>query len=150
MYQHIVVPTDGSALSAHAVDQALALAKAMGAKVTLMTVTEPFRMFSMSPEQLVDTRAQYVKHAQEEAARCLQEAAARAGAAGIVHETIVTENDHPYEAIIETANKQGADLIAMASHGRRGVSALVLGSETLKVLTHSTIPVLVYRQKDAN
>ncbi len=149
MYQHIVVPTDGSALSDHAVEQALALAKTLGAKVTLMTVVEPFRVFSMSPEQLVDTRAQYVKHAQEEATRDLQAAAAKASAAGIAHETIVIENDHPYEAIIETAGKQGADLIAMASHGRRGVSALVLGSETLKVLTHSTIPVLVYRHKDA-
>ncbi len=149
MYQHIVVPTDGSALSAHAVDQALALARTLGAKVTLMTVVEPFHMFSMSPDQLVDTRDQYIQRAQEEASRSLQDASAKARFAGVIHETIVVENDHPYEAIIETARKQNADLIAMASHGRRGVSALVLGSETLKVLTHSLIPVLVYRHKDA-
>lgn len=145
MYRHIVIPTDGSALSDHAIDQALSLAKDIHARVTLITVVRPFHVFAVAPEQLADTRVQYEQHAREEASGYLKAAQAKADALGIACDTAIVLHEHPYEAIIDTAGETGADLIAMASRGRRGVSALMLGSETLKVLTHSKIPVLVYR-----
>ena len=135
MFQHILVPSDGSLLSAAAVDKALDLASEIGAKVTVLTAVEPFHVLSTDSKQLADTRATYERHAKAEAARYLAEAERKAKSVGV----------QPYKAIIETAKKSGCDLIAMASHGRRGVSALVIGSETTKVLTHSSIPVLVYR-----
>jgi nucleotide-binding universal stress UspA family protein len=82
---------------------------------------------------------------QENATKTLGAIASAARAAGVACETIQVENEHPYQAIIDTARSKGCDLIVMASHGRRGVSAIVLGSETVKVLTHSKIPVLVHR-----
>ncbi|KAF1694975.1 universal stress protein [Pseudoxanthomonas koreensis] len=149
MYKHLLVPTDGSPLSDYAVDQALALAKALGARVTLFTAIEPFRVFALTPEQVVETRDAYDRHAKVAADRCLAQAAEKAAAAGIAHATVATGSDNPHEAIIATAREKGCDLIAMASHGRRGVNALVLGSVTAKVLTHSELPVLVYRNSGA-
>ena len=146
MYNHIVIPTDGSELSTHALDEALSLASKLGSKVTVMTVIESYRLIAFSPEQVIDTRAEYEKYAREYAAQVLAEAADKAKARGVACETAIVENEQPYEAIIAAARSRGADLIAMASHGRRGLSGLVLGSVTVKVLTHSTVPVLVYRQ----
>ena len=94
---------------------------------------------------LTDTASVYHKHAEEFAAKALEVAAKLAKTTGVSCETIHLEQGLPYEAIIKVANEKDCDLILMASHGRRGVSAIVLGSETLKVLTHSKIPVLVYR-----
>jgi nucleotide-binding universal stress UspA family protein len=145
MFRHILIPTDGSALSAIAVDKTLAFAKDAGAKVTILTVVEPFHVFSTHSEQLADTRASYEKHSKTHAAQRLADAKGKADALGIPCATVQSEHDQPYQAIIDAAKKAGCDLIAMASHGRRGMSALMLGSETTKVLTHSTIPVLVYR-----
>jgi len=145
MYKHILVPTDSSTLSTKAVDNGLRFAREIGAKVTILTVIEPFRVLSTDSRQIAETRAGYERHVREEAARHLADAGRKAGEQGVACETLEVEHEHPYQAIIETAAKQGCDLIAMASHGRRGVSALVIGSETAKVLTHSTIPVLVYR-----
>ncbi|TBU97935.1 universal stress protein [Stutzerimonas kirkiae] len=145
MYKHILVPTDGSALSAHAIDEALALAKALDAKVTLFTVIEPFHLSSYVPAQIMETRELYEQHAAAEAERRLEQGAEKARALGVAHETVSASSEDPHEAIIEAATAQRCDLIAMASHGRRGVKALVLGSMTSKVLTHSQIPVLVYR-----
>ena len=109
-----------------------------------MTI-EPAPMVVMAMVQLTEQQNRYHQHAAEQAARHLGEALAKAKAAGVPCETVQVDHDHPYQAIIETAASRGCDLIAMASHGRRGISALVLGSETTKVLTHSTTPVLVYR-----
>ena len=145
MYRHILIPTDGSALSAKAVDHGIAFAKSLDAKLTILTTTEPFHVFSTDPKVVTDTEPLYRKHAAEFAAKTLDAAAKAAKAAGVPCETIHLEEGFPYEAIIKTANAKHCDLILMASHGRRGVSALVLGSETTKVLTHSKIPVLVYR-----
>jgi nucleotide-binding universal stress UspA family protein len=145
MYRHILIPTDGYALSAEAVTHGVELAREMGAEVTILTVTEPFHVFSFGVDQLEDTPAEYRRHMEQRAARTLEEASKAAAAAGVTHEKIHVEEDEPYRAIIRVAEGRGCDLIVMASHGRRGVSALVLGSETVKVLTHSTIPVLVYR-----
>ena len=144
MYQHILIPTDGSRLSAAALEKGMRFARDAGAKVTVVTVVEPFHVMSSEP-RLSETRSVYEQHAKAEAARYLTEAERQAKALGVRCEVVQVEHDHPYKAIIETAANKGCDLIAMASHGRRGVSALVIGSETVKVLTHSSMPVLVYR-----
>ena len=145
MYKHILIPTDGTALSESAIDKGLAFAREIGAKVTVMMTIEPAPMMVMAMVQLTEQQNRYHQHAADHAARHLGEALAKAKAAGVPCEAVQVDHDHPYQAIIETAAQKGCDLIAMASHGRRGISALVLGSETTKVLTHSTIPVLVYR-----
>jgi nucleotide-binding universal stress UspA family protein len=90
-----------------------------------------------------DTPAQYKARMQKHAEKILSAVATQA--AGVACETIQVEHEHPYQAIINTADSKGCDLIVMASHGRRGISAIVLGSETVKVLTHCKIPVLVHR-----
>ena len=144
MYKHILIPTDGSPLSALAVEQALSLAKTIGAKVTALTVVEPFPELRGLP-QSYDARGEYERRVNAEVERSLAQAEQEAKRVGVHCETAQVEHTQPYEAIIETAVARGCDLIAMASHGRRGISALVLGSETMKVLTHSKLPVLVYR-----
>lgn len=145
MYQNILIPTDGSDLSAKAVTHGIVFAKAIGSKVTILTVSEPFRVFAIDPEMLEDTPASYQKRAAQHATKILEAAAGAAKTLGVPCDTVHVEHAHPYEAILTTAKSKMCDLILMASHGRRGVSALVLGSETTKVLTHSKIPVLVYR-----
>ncbi len=145
MYKKILLPTDGSPLSAAAITQAVALAKSVGARVLGMTVSVPFHTFALDPMMVSDTKDTYKTHCEEVAAKCLGAIETAARAAGVPCEVTHVNAEHPYEGIIETANAAGCDLIFMASHGRRGASALVLGSETVKVLTHSKIPVLVCR-----
>jgi nucleotide-binding universal stress UspA family protein len=145
LYKNILIPTDGSDLAGKAVEHGVAFAKEIGAKLTVVTVTEPFAIFALAPSQLEYTRAEYDKQAKAYAQRVLAAVAEAAKLVGIACETVHLEREHVYEAIIDTAIAHGCDLILMASHGRRGVSAIVLGSETVKVLTHSKIPVLVYR-----
>jgi len=145
LYKNILIPTDGSELAGKAVEHGIAFAKEIGAKITAVTVTEPFHVISVAPSQLEYTRDEYKRHAEAYAAKALAGVAAAAKSAGVACETRHIENEHVYQAIIDTAASNGCDLILMASHGRRGVSAVILGSETAKVLTHSKIPVLVYR-----
>jgi nucleotide-binding universal stress UspA family protein len=145
MYRHILIPTDGSVLATEAVDKGIAFAKDIGAKVTVLTVTGPFHMLSLDPLQINDTFAEYQRHASCHARRILAVAAQKARALEVLCDTVEIEGTNPHEVIIATAAKEGTDLIVMASHGRRGLSAILLGSETLKVLTHSKTPVLVYR-----
>ena len=145
MYKNILIPTDGSELAGNAVKHGITFAKEIGATVTVLTVTAPFHVFTLDPQVVEDTRDQYEKHVQEHAAKMLGAVATAAKAAGVTCETVQVEHEHPYQAIIATAGSKGCDLIAMASHGRRGIAAIVLGSETVKVLTHSKIPVLVHR-----
>jgi nucleotide-binding universal stress UspA family protein len=145
MYTHILIPTDGSELAGKAVLAGIALAKRIGAKVTALTVLLPFHVFTTDTQMLEDTPAQYKIRMQENAKKTLGAVASAAKAAGVACETVQVEREHPYQAIIDTAASKGCDLIVMASHGRHGISAIVLGSETVKVLTHSTIPVLVHR-----
>lgn len=145
MYHHILIPTDGSPLSTVAVEHSMDFARDANAKVTVLTVVSPFHVFSANAAELTDTRADYERRARMRAADILTDAQLKAKARGVPCEVEQVENDSPYDVIIRTADKRGCDLIAMASHGRRGVAAIVLGSETLKVLTHSKIPVLVYR-----
>jgi nucleotide-binding universal stress UspA family protein len=145
MYKNILIPTDGSDLAAKAVEHGVLFAKEIGAKITAMTVTEPFHLLSVKPNQLEYTPIEYKKHAAAHAEKVLGTVSAAAKSAGVTCDTLHVENEHVYQAIIDAATARKCDLIVMASHGRRGVSAVVLGSETVKVLTHSKIPVLVYR-----
>ena len=125
-------------------EKSLDFAREAGAEATVLTVVKPFHMFS-SDTKLSKTYADYQGQARERAASYLTEAELKAKALGVPCETLQVENDQAYQAIIDVAAQRRCDLIAMASHGRRGLGAIILGSETLKVLTHSKIPVLVYR-----
>ena len=145
MHRHILLPTDGSELSQKAIDYGMALAKSVNAKVTVLTVSPPFHAFAVEPGIIIDTPEQYGKRMAVLTAKYLNVAKEAALAAGVSCDTMHVEHDQPYLAIIEAAAQKSCDLIVMASHGRRGISAIVLGSEAVKVLTHSTIPVLVYR-----
>jgi nucleotide-binding universal stress UspA family protein len=145
MHKHILIPTDGSELSQKAIDYGMALAKSVNAKVTVMTVSTPFHALVVEPGMITDTPEQYGKRMATLAAEYLNVAKEAALAAGVSCDMMHVEHDQPYLAIIDTATRKSCDLIVMASHGRRGISAIVLGSEAVKVLTHSTIPVLVFR-----
>lgn len=148
MYKHIMLPVDGSKLSLRAVDECLVFAKSIGAKVTVLNVVPHFNMrvtvgFSSDVVKTLEkTREAEYKKAGE---RMIAELRAQAKAAGVACEGLVVIGDSPYEEIIAHAEKRGCDLIMMASHGRRGLDAVLIGSETVKVLTHTRIPVLVVR-----
>jgi len=144
MYTNIRIATDGSELAGNAVQHGIALAMRIGAKVTVITVSPPFHVFTTDTQMIEDTAAQYQARMQQRAEKILGAVAHLSQAAGVACETVHVEHEHPYQAIIDTAASRGCDLIVMASHGRRGISAIVLGSETVKVLTHSKIPVLVH------
>ena len=150
MYKHILVPTDGSELSERAANYGIDLAKAANAKVTGITVSPPFHAVAFDPGMGVDALESYTTRMGAVSAKWLAYVQDVAAAAGVSCEIVHAEHEHPYKAIIDTATDRGCDLIVMASHGRRGISAIVLGSETVKVLTHSTIPVLVYREPRGN
>ena len=145
MYKNILIATDGSSLSARAVEHGTNLAKAVGATVLLLTVCERFHVFALEADQPGKTPASFRDHMQKHAERTLAEASEIARKIGVDATTLHMEDDAPYQAIIRTAEGQRCDVIVMASHGRGGVSALFLGSETMKVLSHSKIPVLVVR-----
>ena len=145
MYKKILIPTDGSPLSATAIAQGVSLAKLTGATVMGMTVSVPFHIFALDPMMVSDTKETYKKDCEELAAKYLGAIKTAASTAGVPCEVMHVNAEHPYQGVIDTAKAAGCDLIVMASHGRRGASALVLGSETVKVLIHSKIPVLVCR-----
>lgn len=145
MYKKILVATDGSALSDLAVAHAVGLAAGLHARLLVVTASEPFHLLTTEADQIADTQEEYRRGAQVRADRILDKAAEAAAAAGVEIARVHIEDDHPFEGIISTARQEQCDLIVMASHGRRGLSAVVLGSETTKVLTHSSIPVLVVR-----
>jgi nucleotide-binding universal stress UspA family protein len=144
VFKTILIPTDGTELSAKAIDGAVQLARHLGAKLVGVTVVEPYSYAALSeyrPESFEDYEARMDKVARER----LEKLENAAKAANVPVETVIAKSFSPYEAIIETAKQRGCDLIVMASHGRRGLNAVLLGSETQKVLTHSNIPVMVYR-----
>lgn len=145
VFTHILIPTDGSELAGKAVTEGLALARAVGAKVTFVTALEPFHFLSADASQLETHKADYEASSRRFAGKVLGEAVEKAAEAGVPAEVVEVWRDDPHGAIIETAKARGCDLIAMASHGRRGVAALLLGSQATKVLTHSKVPVLIYR-----
>jgi len=144
MFNRILVPTDGSDITGKAVDAAIGLAKSIGAKLYTLSVKEPFPYSAISEMQ--PTPPQEFFDAQERIAAARVKAVREsAESKSVACEAHTVEALHPWEAIIEHARRHECDLIVMASHGRRGVTALLLGSETQKVLTHSKVPVLVVR-----
>jgi nucleotide-binding universal stress UspA family protein len=146
LYRHILIATDGSALAEKAVAHGLALARAVGASVTALTVEVPLSVYEAPDDKLPrlsDALSMHGELMRRYAAQVLQRVAEAADAAGVPCRTLVLEHAHPSEAIVEAAADKGCDLIVMASHGRRGISAALLGSVTRNVLTHTTLPVLV-------
>jgi nucleotide-binding universal stress UspA family protein len=144
MFKRILVPTDGSEITRKAVATAVSLAKTLGATIDALSVKEPFPYSAISEMQPVPPQEFF--DAQERiAAERVGEVRDACAAAGQPCEAHTVEAVHPWEAIIEHAKSHGIDLIVMSSHGRSGVTALLLGSETQKVLTHTSIPVLVVR-----
>jgi nucleotide-binding universal stress UspA family protein len=144
MFQRILVPTDGSAITSKAVQAAIDMAKLAGAELFVLSVKEPFPYSAISEMQPVPPQEFY--DAQERiAAERVKSAVDAASAAGVRVQGHTVEALHPWEAILDHAAARGCQLIVMASHGRRGVAALLLGSETQRVLLHSKLPVLVVR-----
>ena len=145
MYKNLLLPTDGSPLSEKAVRHGLELARTLGAKVTGFYALPEFRAFAYAGTIIEDTQAIFEGQAQTQADAALAFVTTAAQEAGVPCATAQSTHDRPYEAILQAATDHGCDLIVMASHGRRGIEGLLMGSETQKVLTHSKIPVLVSR-----
>lgn len=149
MYKNILLPVDGSDLSEKAVDECTALAKFAGAKVTAIYVVSHYHLHYQPWAAPLALHQKIEKAHEEESLRVAQGVigtlADRIRSKGVNCEGIVVLGEHPYEEIIGNAQKRGCDLIVMASHGHKGLDAVLLGSETSKVLTHSRIPVLVVR-----
>ena len=150
MYKHILIPTDGSETAAKAVVAGIAFAREAKAKITLFTAVPEYR----PPDEvevmsrrfaLVALAAEHDRRSREQAEHNVAAAAERARAAGVEFRTDFAQNDRPYQAIIDSAKRNGCDAIFMSSHGRKGLARLLHGSETMAVLTHSDIPTLVYR-----
>ena len=147
MYQHLLVATDGSKLSAKAVAHAMFLAKALGAKLTALYASPgyPVSIYAEGYPQVPMPRKEYTALCAKEADKILKPIALKAEQAGLGFKAVHVLAEAPWEAILAAARKAKCDGIVMASHGRRGVSALLLGSETQKVLTHTKLPVVVVR-----
>lgn len=147
MFKHILVPTDGSQLSQDAVCSAVSFAKEIGARVTAFYAKPEYPVTYYGEGALIDptTPEKFAELADEQAQEILAFVEQRCRDAGVPCAKLTLTSDIPYESIIDAATRSGCDLIFMSSHGRRGISAVLLGSETNKVLTHTKIPVLVYR-----
>lgn len=147
MFRHLLVPTDGSDLSRHTAAKAIAFARETGARITFFTALPDFPVSFSEGYGITDpgTRARLVAAAEAQGRAILDPLVATASAEGVVASAVTAACDTAHEGIIAAAEAHACDLIFMASHGRRGIGALLLGSETQKVLTHSKIPVLVHR-----
>jgi nucleotide-binding universal stress UspA family protein len=147
MYKNLLLATDGSKLSGKAVAHAIALAKAVGSKVTAFYAAPDYPMPAYADGVVYEpvSRKEYAKLAAQDADKILEDVAAKAAAAGVECKTAYSIAAAPWEAILDAAKKNKCDAIVMASHGRKGISAVLLGSETQKVLTHSKVPVIVVR-----
>jgi nucleotide-binding universal stress UspA family protein len=145
MYKHILIATDGSEIANKAIPHAIELAKAFGATLSAVTVTEPYEAVVVSEARGLLHPADYNKQHDESAAKPLSAVTTAAETAGIECDVIHQYNRLPYVGIIEAAEKVGADLIVLASHGRRGIEGLLLGSQSTKLLTHTKVPTLVVR-----
>ncbi|ACV35434.1 universal stress protein [Accumulibacter sp.] len=147
MFKHILVPTDGSELSQETARRAVSFAKEAGARITAFYAKPEYPVTYYGEGALIDptTPEKFAEMAEQQAQQTLDFVVDLCRNAGVTVDTLAITSDVPYQAIIDGATQVGCDLIFMASHGRRGFTALLLGSETNKVLTHSKIPVLVYR-----
>ncbi len=145
MYKHLLVAIDGSELAQNALEQGIALAKALDARVSIVTVTEPWHAFTAGDGTVIFPIEEYETSITQWALETLRAAAKVATDADVTCETIHVEENYPADGIIETAKQQQCDLIVMGSHGRRGLTRLLLGSQANQVVTHSTQPVLICR-----
>lgn len=149
MYAQILIATDGSELAGRALEQGLKLGKALGSKVTIVTVTEPTALvgggYAAIAGTTFDPIPELIEAQKAMADGVLKAAAETAAAHGVAAKTLLVDNSFPADAIVSAASEIGADLIVMASHGRRALGRLLLGSQTSNVLAHSKIPVLVTR-----
>ncbi len=145
MFKHILLPTDGSKQSEAAIQNGIQFAKSLNAKVTGFHVITPYRTLTFLAEILRATEEQYERESKLHAENYLAVIERIAEEAGVTCDTAYVTANHVYEAIIRTAEEKGCDLIVMASHGRKGVQGLLIGSETAKVLAHTKLPVLVFR-----
>lgn len=144
MFKRILVPTDGSDITAHAVDTAIQLAKVHGAQLLTLSVMEPFPYSAVSEIQPVPPQ-EFIEAQQRVATKRVEDVCAAAAAQGMACKGHTIEALHAWEAIVDHAKAENADLIVMASHGRKGFAALLLGSEAQKVLTHIDLPVLIVK-----
>lgn len=144
MFKRILVPTDGSDITAHAVDMAIQLAKLHGAQLLTLSVMDPFPYSAVSeiqpvpPQEFIDAQLRL-------ASKRVEDVCAAAAAQGLACQGHTVEAVHAWEAIVDHAKDQSVDLIVMASHGRKGFAALLMGSEAQKVLTHVDLPVLIVK-----
>lgn len=147
MFKHLLVPTDGTQLSTDTIQRAVTFAKEAGARITFFFAKPDYPISYYGEGALIDptTPDEFAAMADQQAKAVLAACEAIARNFDVPCASVSSVSDRPYEGIIAAAEQGGADLIFMASHGRRGISALLLGSETQKVLTHTKIPVLVYR-----
>jgi nucleotide-binding universal stress UspA family protein len=143
MYKHILIATDGSELAQKAALQGLELAKALGAKVTAVTVTAAWPVAEVGGMMVSSPLAEYEAAVAQGAAKLLSTVSDLAGKLGVDCATVHVPNEHPAEGILEQVGARGCDLIVMASHGRRGLAKFLLGSQATRVLTYSTVPVLI-------
>lgn len=147
MFKHLLVPTDGSTLSTDTAKRAIGFAKETGAEITFFYAKPDYPIALYGEGALIDptTPDQFSAMAEKQSAEILLACQSLAASAGVTANTTSEVSDVPWEAIIKAAERFNCDMIFMASHGRRGLTGFVLGSETQRVLTHSKIPVLVYR-----
>lgn len=143
MFKHILLPTDGSPASDRAIAQAVTFAREAQARITGLHVMQEFHLLTYRVQMLEDTRDQFMRECQAQAEAFLSALKDAADKAGVPCETVCVAGDHPYETIVRMADGKACDLIVMASHGRKGITGFLLGSETQKVLSHSKKPVLV-------
>ena len=146
MYKHILLPTDGSEFSERAALYGVKLAQSLDARVTAITVPAPWQAIAIGEVAIAIPEGDYEMRTETNAWNFLNKITDAAKAAGVSRNAVHFRHASPYEAIIEAATSHGCDLIVMGSHGRRGIAGLLLGSETVRVLTHSKLPVLVYRE----
>ena len=144
MFKKILVPTDGSALAQSAATTAAQLAKSQGAEVIGVYVIDPFPYIGMGEASAAGLQA-YLAESRSLAGQALEALGKVCAAEGVPFAGDTIERNVVYEGVIETAQAEGCDLIVMASHGRQGVKALILGSVAQKVLTHAKMPVLIVK-----
>jgi nucleotide-binding universal stress UspA family protein len=145
MFKHILIPTDGTPLSEMAVRMGIDLAKRLGARATVFMASPDFQVFESESSSVTLSREQHAAEAERRANAVLAKGQKHAQDNGVQCDSVHVISDQPFEAIIAAVEKNQCDLVVMASHGRKGMAGVLLGSETTKVLTHSKVPVLVCR-----
>jgi len=145
MFKRILVPTDGSDSSKASIQACIKFAKEINAEIVGIHVIPEFDAFVYSDYMPKESKDKIKRETEAQVEKFLVEIQSLAQAAGVKCETSIQVGDYPHEVIVKAAKDKGCDLIAMASHGRKGIKGLLLGSETQKVLTHSEIPVLIFR-----